>query len=115
MKLLVLIVTLLSLISCHASENKTIEGSNKDLLSKKYFVKGMTCGGCIIGVKMALNKANALNILDKNIEVGQVILRFDKKKYKDSLTDCEVTKSIEKVTEFKVFLDEAYTIRACGS
>jgi len=112
MKLLILMMTLLSLFSCHANDKKKVNISNRDVISKKYFVKGMTCGGCIIGVKTALGKAHSLNILDKDIEVGLATLQFDKKSYKESITDCEVTKSIEKVTEFKVFLDKEHTKRA---
>jgi len=115
MKLLILMATLLSLTSCQASDDSKVNISSKDIVSKKYFVEGMTCGGCILGVKTALGKAGSLNILDKEIEVGQATLQFDKKSYKESVTDCEVTKSIEKVTEFKVFLDKEHTKRACGS
>lgn len=115
MKIVILMVILLSLTSCQASDDKKTNISSKDVITKKYFVNGMTCGGCIIGVKTALGKADSLNILDKDIEVGQATLQFDKNSYKESVTDCEVTKSIEKVTEFKVFLDKEHTKKACGS
>lgn len=114
MKLLILLATVLSLTSCQASDEEKAMVSSKDKISKKYFVKGMTCGGCILGVKAALSKTNSLHILDRDIEVGQATLQFDKKSYKESVTDCEVTKSIEKVTEFKVFLDKEHTKRACA-
>ena len=107
-------MTLLALSSCQANEDKK-NVSSENIISKKYFVKGMTCGGCIFGVKMALGKSETLKIVDKDIEVGQATLQFDKKNYEASTTDCEVTKSIEKETEFKVFLDKDHTKRACGS
>ena len=78
MKLFVLIVTLLTLSSCQASEDKKNNVLGKDIVSKKYFVKGMTCGGCILGVKTALGKSELLKIIDKDIEVGQATLQFEK-------------------------------------
>lgn len=113
MKIFILVIMLITLISCQANDKKS-NVLSKNIISKKYFVKGMTCGGCVLGVKAALGKSKNLNIFDKNIEVGQATLQFDKKNYKASTTDCEVTKTIEKVTEFKVYLDKKYTKRACA-
>jgi len=115
MKTLILMMTLMTLTSCQESKTADKNELGSDVVSKNYFVKGMTCGGCIIGVKSALNKSVGLNIFAKDIEVGKATLQFKKKNYKKSLTDCAVTKSIEKVTEFKVFLDSGLTKRACGS
>jgi copper chaperone CopZ len=115
MKVLFLMMTLLALTSCQANDSKKDIVSAKDMVSKKYFVKGMTCGGCIFGVKTALGKAESLHIIDKDIEVGTATLQFDKNNYNANETDCAVTKSIEKVTEFKVFLDKEHTKKACGS
>ena len=80
-----------------------------------YFVKGMTCGGCIFGVKSALGKADSLNILDKDISVGKAILQFDKNKTDEAKLNCKVTKAIEGSTEFTVFLDKDHTKPACKS
>lgn len=115
MKYFITFLFLISLTSCQASDKDSKNLSDQNLISKKYFVKGMTCGGCIVGVKMALNKSEELEISDKEIGVGEATLKFKKKNYKSATTDCAVTKSIEKVTEFKVFLDKEHTKRACGS
>lgn len=115
MKFITMLLLLTSLASCFASEKESKEASDTNLTSKKYFVKGMTCGGCIIGVKMALKKTDELLFEDKDISVGEATLKFKKKDYKGDKTDCAVTSSIEKVTEFKVFLDKEHTKRACGS
>lgn len=90
-------------------------GYSEEAVSKKYFVKGMTCGGCILGVKVALKKADNLKIKDKEISVGVADLKFEKKNYVAEKTDCEVSKAIEKFTEFKVFIDEKHSIKACKS
>lgn len=113
MKNLFFITVFILLSSCNASQKKEVDIRN--LVTKKYFVKGMTCGGCIIGVKIALNQATEFNITDKKIEVGEVILKFEKENYKEEKIDCSITKTIEKVTEFKVFLDKEHTKRACES
>ncbi len=113
MKNLFIIILLVLESSCNAKDRKNIDA--KDLISKKYFVKGMTCGGCIVGVKTVLNKSTELKIADKDIKVGEATLRFEKKNYKKSTTDCDVTKTIESVTEFKVFIDRNHTKKACES
>jgi len=73
----------------------------------------MTCGGCILGVKTALNKSK-LEFVDKDVNVGTAFISFKKDKYNNKI-DCNITKTIKKVTEFKVYLDEEFTKRACGS
>ena len=115
MKVLILLMTLLNFTSCQASNDNQKMTAKNNIISKKYFVKGMTCGGCILGVKTALAKSENLKILEKDINVGEATLQFEEKYYKQSKTDCDVTKSIEKVTEFKVYLDKNHTQRACGS
>lgn len=101
------------LSACNAEKAKDIQSS--ELVSKKYFVKGMTCGGCVFGVKAALGKAESLNIAGKDISAGEAVLQFDKKSYKENSTDCEVSKIIEKFTEFKVYLNKDHTKKACKS
>ena len=70
MKGLIIAFVLVSVSSCNANDEKAVD--TKNLISKKYFVKGMTCGGCIVGVKAALNKSANLKISDKDIDVGEV-------------------------------------------
>lgn len=113
MKILLIIFVSFSIVSCNANDTKIIDAKN--LVAKKYFVKGMTCGGCIVGVKTALNKSTELKIAEKDVEVGEATLKFEKSNYKEAVTDCDVTKTIEKVTEFKVFLNKEHTKRACES
>lgn len=113
MKNLMLIFILSFISSCNANDKNII--AEKDLVSKKYFVKGMTCGGCILGVKTALNKSEKLKIVKKEIGVGEATLKFEKSNYSQKITDCEVRTTIEKVTDFKVFLDKDYKKRACES
>lgn len=113
MKGLIIAFVLVSVSSCNANDEKAVD--TKNLISKKYFVKGMTCGGCIVGVKAALNKSANLKISDKDIDVGEATLKFEKSNYKEAITDCEVRTTIEKVTEFKVFLDKEHKKRACES
>ena len=82
-------------------------------LTKNYYVKGMTCGGCILGVKIALKKAEDVKFLEQNVSVGVANIKFNEKLYKGEETDCKVSKAIEKYTEYKVFLDETYKKPAC--
>jgi copper chaperone CopZ len=111
-----IILSLVFIVSCQGkSSEKKVSINLQDVVSKKYYVKGMTCGGCIFGVKTALNKSDELKIVDKKIEVGIATIQFNKKFYQSSDIDCKVTKSIESVTEFKVFLDIAHTKKACQS
>ena len=63
----------------------------------------MTCGGCILGVKVALKKAEEVQFLDQNVLVGFVSIKFNEKLYNDKETDCKVSKAVEKCTEHKYF------------
>lgn len=86
----------------------------EEQVTKKYYVKGMTCGGCILGVKVALKKEARLNIKKQDISVGIAELSFLKDEYKKDKTDCTVTKAVEKYTEFSVYLDEKFEKKACN-
>lgn len=90
-----------------------LHASNGEMISKKYYVKGMTCGGCIISAKIALNKSDKLRIKEKKISVGEAVLTFHQSDYKQRETDCNITKAVEQYTEFQVFLDKNYIQRAC--
>ena len=78
--------------------------------SQTYFIKGMSCGGCVKSLKSSLDKNPNLNLLDSNIEVGSATLKF-KNNQKD--INCKVVHAIEGTTEYKVFLDKEYLIPAC--
>lgn len=85
-----------------------------NFITKDYYVKGMTCGGCIFGVKVALKKAEGVKFLDQDVSVGVASIKFDEKLYNGEETDCKVSKAIEKYTEFKVFLDQNHKNVACN-
>ena len=104
MKKLILVVTFLISVSAIASDSVT----------KNYYIEGMTCGGCILGVKIALKKAEGIKFLEQNVSVGVANLKFNEKLYNGEETDCKVSKMIEKYTEYKVFLDKAYKKTACN-
>lgn len=108
-------IIIISLIfsSCQKKTIKEVKGTNKHFVSKKYFIKGMTCGGCILSVKLALNKAENLKIVNKNITVGIVTLQFMKREYHEKITNCIVSKTIEKMTDFTVYLNKGHTKKAC--
>ena len=100
------IILLTFLISVSTQADNTV--------TKDYYVRGMTCGGCILGVKVALKKAEGVKFLDQNISVGIARIKFDGKQYNGEETDCNVSKAIEKYTEYNVFLDKAHKKLACG-
>ncbi|WP_419168267.1 hypothetical protein [Halobacteriovorax sp.] len=103
MKKLNLLIALLISTTTFASNSVT----------KNYYVKGMTCGGCILGVKVALKKAEIINFLEQDVFVGVVKIKFNKKFYSGDKTDCKVSEAIERYTEFKVFLDQGHNNLAC--
>lgn len=86
---------------------------SSEIITRNYFVKGMTCGGCVFSVKSALNKEENLGVAEKDISVGIARIIFKKESYKEKETDCNVTMAIESKTEFKVFLDQNLTTKAC--
>lgn len=115
MKANILFLALILSTSCNYFNKKETINSivSKNVISKTYFVKGMTCGGCIFSVKNSLKNADDLNILDKDINVGMAILKFKKSEYKGKNTDCSLTKIIESKSNFTVFLDKDHQIPAC--
>jgi len=85
-----------------------------DSVTKDYYVKGMTCGGCILGVKVALKKAENVTFLEQTVSVGVASIKFKETQYNGKDTDCKVSKAIEKYTDYKVFLDKAHEKIACN-
>ncbi|MFG1485608.1 heavy metal-associated domain-containing protein [Halobacteriovorax sp. RZ-1] len=104
MKKIILLLTFLISVSIQADNTVT----------KDYYVKGMTCGGCILGVKVALKKAEGVQFLDQNVSVGIARIKFNEKQYNGEETDCNASRAIEKYTEYKVFLDKAHKKLACN-
>lgn len=115
MKIWILMLSVMVLTACQLFGRKEDLKKAENLVSQTYFIQGMTCGGCVLTVKMALNKSEKIKIETHRIEVGKATLQFKKNRYDASNTDCHVMHTIEKLTDFKVFLDAEYTKRACGS
>ena len=102
---------------------KTPTDNRTDFIKRLIGLPGDTVqfvdGNLIINKKKNMKNPTMINgnirCAGKDIEVGEATLRFKKSNYKEAITDCDVTKTIEKVTEFKVFLDKDYTRKACES
>lgn len=107
------LISLLTCISC-VSPSSSSDIEIKDGVAKEYYVKGMTCGGCIILVSTALGKdSENISYEDKKIEVGKLKLTFKNGGYKGNETDCAIKHSIESQTEYKVFYDQQYKKAVC--
>jgi copper chaperone CopZ len=115
MKLLSHLSILFFCWACVGSEPKRMKkAADGSSISKTYYVKGMTCGGCIFSVVQALEKdAGKINFLKKDINVGTVKLIFEQEEYKGKATDCAVKNSIDSKTDYKVYLDHEYKNPAC--
>jgi hypothetical protein len=104
---------LLFCCACVAAKPGT-QAISADSIEKTYYVKGMTCGGCVFHVEKAIEKdANKINFIKKKIEVGNLSLFFKKDGYKGKNTDCAVQNSIEGQTDYKLFLDKGLKTPAC--
>lgn len=94
------------------SSSKDIEIKNE--VAKEYYVKGMTCGGCIIHVNTALARDfKRISYQDKKIGVGTLKLTFKSGSYKNNETDCAIKHSIESQTEYIVYYDQQYKKAVC--
>lgn len=78
--------------------------------TQNYFIKGMSCGMCVQSIKGALSKASYLNIVESQVEVGTVSIKF-KNDEKD--LNCKVVRAIEGATDYKVFMDKELSKPAC--
>lgn len=106
-------VALLACISC-VSPSTSAEEEIMDGMTKTYYVKGMTCGGCILHVSTALDRnMKTIAYAQKKIGVGTLKLTFKRENYKDQETDCAIISAIESSTEYKVFYDEQFKSPAC--
>ena len=86
-----------------------------DTVTKKFFVKGMDCVGCISNVKKAFKKENKLTFIKQKLRVGKAELTFEKSSYIKGKTECLVANTVEKATEYFVFLDKEHKVPACKS
>jgi len=95
------------LMASETEEQKTID--------RYYFVKGMTCGGCVFGVKKALERVGVKK--EKILEVdyrspdpknhmGHAKVRFSKNEYKGQETDCKIVSEIKSNPGYTVYWDK---------
>jgi copper chaperone CopZ len=97
--------------------DKRIETKSEDV-ERYYFVKGMFCGGCKIGVTAAL-KDTALNIKqivevdynspDPDNKIGHVVVKFSKENYHGQETDCKVVKKIKDDMGYATYWEKTNT------
>lgn len=109
-------ITLTSLLTCIScvSPSSSSDIEIKDGVAKEYYVKGMTCGGCIIHVSTALGKDSGnISYEHKKIGVGILKLTFKNGSYMGNETDCAIKHSIESQTEYKVYYDQQYKKAVC--
>ena len=91
-------------------------------VERNYLVKGMTCGGCVFGVKRALKRAGLASeqILevdyrtpDPDNKIGHAKVRFPKNLYKGQETDCGIVKEIRENPGYLAYW-EAGNTDPCG-
>lgn len=107
-----------SVSSSVAFASETESKSSPNTLDRYYFVKGMTCGGCVIGVKSSLKRVgiNNAQILevdyrspDPKNSIGHAKVRFSKEEYKGQETDCKIVKEIKSNLGYVAYWDEKDT------
>ena len=72
--------------------------------TKTYFVKGMTCQGCVSSVETKLGKINGVQKYEVDLEKGEAVVEFDPEKVKSD----DIEKEFEG-TSFKVSVKETET------
>ena len=99
-----------------AAEKKT-ETKSEDV-ERYYFVKGMYCGGCKIGVKAALKDPSLkikevvevdINSPDPENKIGHAVVKFSKENYRGQETDCKVAKKIKDDVGYMAYWDKTNT------
>lgn len=94
---------------------KSAEAKAEDV-ERYYFVKGMYCGGCKIGVKAALKDPSlkikevvevAINSPDPENKIGHAVVKFSKENYRGQETDCKVAKKIKDDMGYIAYWDKA--------
>lgn len=103
---------LISSTEARADEEKA------QIVERDYLVKGMTCAGCVFGVKKALERAGIerSQILevdyrkpDPDHKVGHAKIRFPKGQHKGEETDCKIVKAIRDNPGYVAYLDASNT------
>lgn len=90
------------------------EKAKEESVERYYFVKGMTCGGCVFGVKKALQRAGIekSQILevdyatpDPENKTGHAKVQYPKDQYKGTETDCKIVKEIRSNPGYMAYWD----------
>lgn len=113
----------ISLLWCCCAVNPIILESRAQAAEQKietverdYLVKGMTCAGCVFGVKKALERAGVSKSEIISVEfdkpdpansIGHAKIRFLKSNYNGIGTDCKIAKEVFSNPGYKVFWDKA--------
>ncbi len=117
-------LTLLTGLSCARSKVDFVEASaeeqkaeqKSDVVERYYFVKGMHCSGCKLGVRAALQdpslKIKETVKVDNNSpepenKIGHAVVRFLKEDYRGQETDCKVAKKIKEDLGYMVYWDKS--------
>lgn len=92
--------------------------STTGTIARDYLVKGMTCGGCVFGVKRALERAGLSKnqILevdyrkpDPERSIGHAKVSFPRDQFKGKETDCKIIEAIRKSPGYLAYLDASDT------
>lgn len=83
--------------------------------TKKYYVKGMHCGGCESGVRASLIELGGLKDAevvkvdsqtpDAKNQIGHVVIKFSDTKYEGEITDCKLAKAIKQNPGYDLYWD----------
>lgn len=115
---------LVAMICCGCPTNKNsntafgAEKAKEQSVERYYFVKGMTCGGCVFGVKKALQRAGIekSQILevdyatpDPENKIGHAKVKYSKDQYNGTETDCKIVKEIRNNPGYIAYWDSKNT------
>jgi len=88
-----------------------------ETVTKKYYIKGMTCAGCVFGVKKALQRLHLNEFVkgssgvtydkpDPDNQIGSALIEFPVEVYKGTETDCAIVREIKDNPGYVVFWDK---------
>ena len=106
-----------------SSKATAAEVKTESLVSERnYLVQGMSCGGCVFGVKKALDRAGIeknqivevdYRTPDPEKKIGHAKVKFLSGQYKGAVTDCKIVKEIRENPGYVAYWDAANT-DPCG-
>lgn len=89
-----------------------------ETVEKTLFIKGMTCSGCVFGVKSALERAGIskdqivevdYKTPDPENKIGHAKFKFSASQYKGTETDCRIIQEIKKNPGYVAYWDASNT------